>query len=74
MRTSTTSTEDKRKRTNQSRQGGALRENMDKIITSSPADILPFVNRARDKEASSWLNAIPLEDEGLVLNKQEFRD
>ena len=29
---------------------------------------------ARDKGASSWLNAVPLVDQGLVLNKQEFRD
>ena len=28
----------------------------------------------RDKGASSWLNAIPLEEQDLVLNKQEFRD
>ena len=41
--------------------------------TSLPADLLPFVNQARDKGASSWLNAILLEDQGLVLNKQEFR-
>ena len=29
---------------------------------------------ARDKGASSWLTAVPLVDQGLVLNKQEFRD
>ena len=28
----------------------------------------------RHKGASSWLNAIPLKEQGLALNKQEFRD
>ena len=27
-----------------------------------------------DKGASSWLNAIAIEEHGLALNKQEFRD
>ena len=36
---------------------------MKKIDTSLSADLLPFVNQARDKGASSWLNAIPLEDQ-----------
>ncbi|CAH3044098.1 unnamed protein product, partial [Pocillopora meandrina] len=26
------------------------------------------------KGANSWLNAMPLADQGLALNKQEFRD
>jgi len=29
---------------------------------------------ARDKGASSWLSAVPLEKQGLTLNKQQFRD
>ena len=29
---------------------------------------------ARGKGASSWLNAVPLEEQGLTLNKQQFRD
>ena len=32
------------------------------------------LSRARDKGASNWLTVIPLEDEGYVLNKEEFRD
>ncbi|CAH3182751.1 unnamed protein product, partial [Porites evermanni] len=32
------------------------------------------VQQTRDKGASSWLNAIPIEEYGLALNKQEFRD
>ena len=33
-----------------------------------------WCSRPRDKGASSWLNAIPIEEHGLALNKQEFRD
>ena len=36
--------------------------------------LLRLVNQSRDKGASSWLNAMPLADQGLALNKQEFRD
>ena len=32
------------------------------------------MEQARDKGASSWLNAIPLKDKGFDLNKEEFRD
>ena len=35
---------------------------------------LGTVTLARDKGASGWLNVLPLEDEGYVLNKEEFRD
>ena len=38
------------------------------------SDLLRSVNQSRDKGASSWLTAVPLVDQGLVLNKQEFRD
>ena len=33
-----------------------------------------MVDQARYTGASSWLNAIPLEEQGLCLNKEEFRD
>ena len=36
--------------------------------------LLRSVNHSRDKGASSWLTAVPLVDQGLVLIKQEFRD
>ena len=32
------------------------------------------VNQSRDKGASSWFTAVPLVDQGLVLNKEESRD
>jgi hypothetical protein len=36
--------------------------------------LLRQITQTRDKGASSWLNAIPFENQGLALNKQEFRD
>ena len=33
-----------------------------------------LTNRSRDKGASSWLTAVPLVNQGLVLNKQQFKD
>ena len=47
---------------------------MDSIDSSLSPDLLRLVNQSRDKGASSWLNAMPLTDQGLALNKQEFRD
>ena len=44
------------------------------IITIINPDLLRLINQSRDKGASSWLNAMPLSDQGLALNKQEFRD
>ena len=35
---------------------------------------LAILPDARDKGARSWLSELPLVDQGLVLNKQEFRD
>ena len=50
------------------------RSKIENIDAELPSDLLPHVTQARDKGASSWLNALPLKDQGLVLNKQEFRD
>ena len=48
-----------------------IMEDVDKAL---PLDTLRQVEQARDKGASSWLNAIPYEEHGFSLNKQEFRD
>ena len=37
-------------------------------------DQLRTISLARDKGASGWLNVFPLEEEGYVLNTEEFRD
>ena len=50
------------------------KEKMESIKSTLYPDLLLLVNQSRDKGASSWLNAMPLADQGLALNKQEFRD
>ena len=47
---------------------------MESIDSTLFPDLLRLVNQSRDKGASSWLNAMPFADQGLALNKQEFRD
>ena len=37
-------------------------------------DMKPFILQARDRGASSWLNALPIEELDFQLNKEEFRD
>ena len=48
-----------------------MMQDVDKAL---PLDTLRQVEQTRDKGASSWLNAIPYEEHGFSLNKQEFRD
>ena len=45
---------------------------MDTIDATLSPDVLFLVMQSRDKGASSLLNAIPLKDENLALNKQEL--
>ena len=52
----------------------SAKSRMESIDSTLPSDLLRSVNQSRDKGASSWLTAVPLVDQGLVLNKQEFRD
>ena len=47
---------------------------IERIDESLSPDLLQAVQQTRDKGASSWLNPIPIEEHGLALNKQEFRD
>ena len=47
---------------------------MQDVDKALPLDTLRQVEQTRDKGASSWLNAIPYEEHGFSLNKQEFRD
>ena len=46
---------------------------MGKINTCLEQKTKTLVEQARDKGASSWLNALPLEEMDFMLNKQEFR-
>ena len=47
---------------------------MKEVDDALPATTKAFVDQARDKGASSWLNALPIEELSFVLNKEEFRD
>ena len=44
------------------------------IDASLSPDLLRSTMQARDKDASSWLSAVPLEEQDLTLNKQQSRD
>ena len=52
----------------------ALNNKVKELDKTIPSDILQFVERARDKVAGSWLNALPSEKQGFDLSKAEFRD
>ena len=62
------------KRQHQALKTASVKLRMESIDFTLPSDLLRSVNQSRDKGASSWLTAVPLVDQGLVLNKQEFRD
>ncbi|CAH3116593.1 unnamed protein product [Porites lobata] len=59
------------KRHQQSLKRASAKEKMDSIDSSLSPGPLRLVNQSRDKGASSWLNAMPVTDKGLALNKQE---
>ena len=46
---------------------------IESIDASFNPELLHLAQQARDKGASSWLNAIPLKDQGLTSNKQQLR-
>ena len=39
-----------------------------------PDNLKPLIEQACDKGASSWLNTLPIKDQNLDLNKEEFKD
>ena len=65
---------EERKREINAQRRAAAKSRIDRIHESLTPDVLQAVQQARDKGASSWLNAIAIEEHGLPLNKQEFRD
>ncbi|XP_068723901.1 uncharacterized protein [Montipora capricornis] len=62
------------KRQHQALKTVSVKSRMESIDSTLPLDLLRSVNQLRDRGASSWLTAVPLVDQGLALNKQEFRD
>ena len=65
---------EERKREVNAQRRAAAKSQIDRIDEPLPPDLLQAVQQTRDKGASSWLNAIPIEEHGLPLHKQEFRD
>ena len=62
------------KRQHQALETVSVKSRMESIDSTLPSDLLRSLNQSRDKGASSWLTAVPLVDQGLMQNKQEFRD
>ena len=62
------------KRQHQALKTASAKSRMESVDSTLPSDLLRSVNQSRDKGASAWLTAVRLVDQGLVLNKQEFRD
>ena len=52
----------------------ALEEKCAVVASKLDAGLLTIHNQNNDKGASHWLNALPLQDQGFNLTKQEFRD
>ena len=65
---------DDQKKHQQSMKTTYSKSRMEEIDASLSPDLLRSKEQARDKGATSWFNAIPLKEQGLALNKQEFRD
>ena len=65
---------EERKREVNAKRRAAAKSRIERIDESLSPNLLQAVQQTRDKGASSWLNAIPIEEHGLALNKQEFRD
>ena len=51
-----------------------LKMKIETVYEGLPEDSRKFMKQSQDKGASSWINAIPIEDEGFNLSKEEFFD
>ena len=51
-----------------------LKDKASELEDKLPNSMKRAVTLAKDKGASNWLNVLPLEEEGYVLNKEDFRD
>lgn len=65
---------EERKREISAQRRAAAKSGIDRIDELLSPDLLQAVQQTRDKGASSRINAIPIEEYGLPLNKQEFRE
>ena len=51
-----------------------IQKNAEKIEQNLDENVKRALAQAKEKGSSSWLNVLPLEEQGFVLNKGEFRD
>jgi len=51
-----------------------IKEKTTTVHDNLPEDAQRFMEQSQDRGASSWVNAIPIEEEGFNVNKQEFFD
>lgn len=61
-------------RINRTKKANTKKAEIARIDQNTPENTKTYVQQARDKGASSWLNALPIEDMKFTLNKDEFRD
>ena len=61
------------KRQHQALKTESVKLRMESIDSTLLSDLLRSVNQSRDKGGRSWLTALSLVVQGLVLNRQEFR-
>ena len=62
------------RKTNNDIQRKENEERISKIVSALPTGKSLQIKQTRDKGASAWLNALPIEEMGFRLNKEEFRD
>ena len=65
---------EEKKREINAQRSAAAKSQIDRTDDSLSPDLPQVVQQTRDKRASSWLNAIPIKEHGLPLNKQEITD
>ena len=51
-----------------------MTEKAKEIESKLPDKVIRHLEQLKEKGASSWLNALPLDQHGFTLNKSEFRD
>ena len=60
---------EERKREINAKRRAAAKSRIDRIDESLFPNLVQGVQQTRNKGASSWLNAVPVEEHGLLLNK-----
>ena len=74
LRDSAGNTQEELIKVNRSRKAANRKEKIKVTDEKLPENIRTFIQQARDKGASSWLNALPIEEMDCILNQEEFKD